>query len=76
MFQAAIGDGGNPDPAKAYILPGEKSSAFGMRAGLSWSHSKWTLNYLGFSDQGRFLFPREWGRESSLQVFQGSGSKD
>lgn len=79
MFQAAIGDGGNPDPAKAYILPGEKSSAFGMRAGLSWSHSKWTLNYLGFSDQGRFLFPREWGREqffASLprERFEGLGA--
>lgn len=61
--ESAVGNGGNPETKYAYILPDEKSSAVGLRAGLKWPHSKWTVNYLGISNQGRFLFPREWGRE-------------
>jgi hypothetical protein len=78
FYQGAVGDGGNPDPAKAYILPGEKTYGVGLRTGIDWAHSTITLNYLGISDKGRFLFPREWGREQFFvsqqrERFEGMG---
>lgn len=63
LYESAINEGGNSNPEYAYILPGETSAAIGLSGGLKWPHSQWTLNYLGISNQGRFLFPREWGRE-------------
>lgn len=63
FYQSAIGNGGNENPEKAYILPGEHSAGIGIKGGIKWPHSKLTLNFLTISDQGRFLFPREWGRE-------------
>jgi hypothetical protein len=78
FYQGAVGDGGNPDPEKAYILPGEKTYGVGLRTGINWGHSTITLNYLGISDKGRFLFPREWGREKFFvsqqrERFEGMG---
>ena len=63
FFQSAVGNGGYPDPKKAYTLPGEKTHGVGLRSGIQWGHHQLTVNYLGISDEGRFLFPREWGRE-------------
>lgn len=63
FYQSAVGNGGNPDPNKAYTLPGEKTHGVGFRSGIQWGHNQLTINYLGISDEGRFLFPREWGRE-------------
>ncbi len=78
FYQTALGDGGNPDPSKAYTLPDEYTYGGGFRGGINFGHSELTLNYLGISDRGRFLFPREWGREKffvSLQRerFEGMG---
>lgn len=70
FYQAAVGDGGNPDPAKAYTLPGERTHGIGLRSGIHLGHSEFTLNYLGISDNGRFLFPREWGREKFFVSMQ------
>jgi len=63
FYETALGNGGNENPEKAYILPDEKTNGFGLRGGVKWPHSKLTLNFLKISDKGRFLFPREWGRE-------------
>ncbi|GAB2489998.1 hypothetical protein [Algoriphagus taiwanensis] len=78
FYQSALGDGGNPDPNKAYTLPGEKTHGVGLRSGIQWGHNMLSLNYLGISDQGRFLFPREWGREQFFvtlrrERFEGMG---
>ncbi len=78
FYQSPIGDGGNQDPRKAYILPDENTYGLGLRSGIHFGHSEFTFNYLGISDNGRFLFPREWGREKffvSLQRerFEGMG---
>jgi hypothetical protein len=70
FYQSAVGDGGNPDPAKAYTLPGEKTYGAGLRSGIHFGHSELTFNYLGISDSGRFLFPREWGREKFFVSMQ------
>ena len=61
--QDALNDGGNPDPEKAYIEKGGKTITFGLRLGLEYNRLKMSLNYNHISSQGRFLMPREWGRE-------------
>jgi hypothetical protein len=61
--QDAIGEGGNADPAKAYIAQGNKVNILGVRAG--WQAGIWqtTLNYTRIFKGGRFTSPREWGTE-------------
>lgn len=63
FFQNAMGNGGNRKIEQAYILPNEQSFALGGTAELGKNKSTFSLNYLGISKNGRFLFPREWGRE-------------
>lgn len=81
FYESALGNGGNDNPELAYILPEEQSNGLGLRGGLNWAHSKLTLNYLKISDRGRFLFPREWGREDFFvslprERFEGLGGVD
>lgn len=61
--QDAIHNGGNADPAKAYFEKGQKSISFGAKAG--WKNKTWEigLNYNHITSDGRYLMPREWGRE-------------
>ncbi len=61
--QDAINDGGNEDPDKTYIEKGGKSFSFGAKAG--WKNKLWTtsINYNRITKKGRYLMPREWGRE-------------
>lgn len=61
--QDAIKEGGNSNPAKAYIQKGSKSLVFGARAG--WKNNRWEtdLNYTRISVHGKYLMPREWGRD-------------
>jgi hypothetical protein len=63
FYQTAVGEGGNPEPAKAYILPQEKTWAIGARAGINLDKHTFSINFLRIAETGRFLFPREWGRE-------------
>lgn len=78
FYQSALGNGGNSDPIKTYILPNESTFGAGFKLGIDWPHAKLSLNYLGISDHGRFLFPREWGREKFFvsqqrERFEGMG---
>lgn len=78
FYQTAIKQGGNSDPKNAYILPDEKSSGLGSKLGIQSGKQEFSINFLGFTGEGRFLFPREWGREqfyASLprERFEGSG---
>ena len=61
--QDAVNAGGNNDPAKAYFKKGTKSFSFGGRAG--WKNNKWetSLNYTRITAKGKYLMPREWGRD-------------
>lgn len=76
--QFAVNDGGNPDPLLTYITSGERTFGFGASIGLEHGGNRFSLNYLTIADDGRFLFPREWGREmfyASLprERFEGNG---
>lgn len=59
----AVWDGGNADPAKTYIPKGACANVISAQVGLRavrWNNS---LNYTRITKDGRFLMPREWGRD-------------
>lgn len=61
--QNRIGNGGNADVTKAYVRPGYKSYIISSRAGIKVNATTITANYTRITAHGRFLFPREWGRD-------------
>jgi hypothetical protein len=63
IHQHAIKDGGNTEPSKSYFDPTQKVNIFGATAGYWIKSSFIKLNYSRITKDGRFLFPREWGRE-------------
>lgn len=70
FIQRAQGDGGSKDPEKAYTLPKEKTYGIGLKSGMHWGPNELAVNFLYISDNGRFLFPREWGREKFFVSMQ------
>lgn len=78
FFQQEVQEGGNSDPAKAYIQDGEQTWSIGTTVGLETHHNTWSYNTLYIAESGRFLFPREWGRERfwatlPRERFEGAG---
>jgi hypothetical protein len=63
IHQDALNHGGNKDPSKTYFMPGQSSNSISARGGYHLKSSRILLNYTRISGDGRFLFPREWGRE-------------
>lgn len=63
IHQQGVNDGGNTDPAKTYFDPSQKVNSYSARAGLQSKKSTIRFNYSRITKDGRFLFPREWGRE-------------
>lgn len=63
IYQNAIKDGCNSDPDKSYFS--KKGVAFTYGSRLGFKNDKWDLsfNFNRISDKGRYLFPREWGRD-------------
>ncbi len=61
--QDAVNDGGNLNPSKTYFTKGQKSITFGGKFG--WKNNRWetSINYNRITSDGRYLVPREWGRE-------------
>ncbi len=63
IHQQAVHDGGNPDPHKTYFDPRQTSNVISGRLGIDAPAGKILLNYTRISKDGRFLSPREWGRD-------------
>ena len=63
LHQNALGDGGNSDQSRSYFTRGGQSNV--VSALLSWQDAHWqsALAYTYVTEDGRFLSPREWGRE-------------
>jgi len=61
--QWTIGNGGNVELAKAYDQPGNRSLVFSGRVGYQTTRWAAYANATRITAEGRFLFPREWGRE-------------
>ena len=79
IHQRQSGDGGNGEDniasptdgqkAKSYMQEDENSNTYGVKTAVKYENSKLTLAYNKTTDEGRFLFPREWGKEP-LYTFQ------
>jgi hypothetical protein len=81
FYQTTAGHGGNANEQFTYRLPGEKTHGWGAKVGRAMGPHLLSLNYLRIGDTGRFLFPREWGREQffaslSRERFEGTGDTD
>jgi len=63
IHQRAINAGGHSDLAKTYFDPSQKVHILGARVGYKVKESELRFNYTRITRHGRFLFPREWGRE-------------
>jgi hypothetical protein len=61
--QDALKDGGNSDAAKTYFEKNGKAMTFGARLGWKYKDVEISINYNRITKQGRYLMPREWGRE-------------
>lgn len=61
--QDAVNNGGHADPAKTYFSKNGQSFTFGTKLG--WKNNRWetSLNYNRITAKGRYLVPREWGRD-------------
>jgi hypothetical protein len=63
IVQNGVGDGGNPEPDKRFKNPDDLNFVLGGRIGVKSKRSIWWLNYTRIDGRGRFLNPREWGRD-------------
>jgi hypothetical protein len=61
--QDAINDGGNQNQSASYFLKGARSLSFGTKLALKNSTWETSLNYNRITAEGRYLVPREWGRD-------------
>lgn len=61
--QDGAGNGGNDEENQAYYPSNGKSVSFGIKAGYKTSRIEASLNYSRITAAGRYLMPREWGRD-------------
>ncbi|MBK8670103.1 MAG: outer membrane porin, OprD family [Saprospiraceae bacterium] len=61
--QVKSGEGGNADITKTYYTNDKAVYTYGARVG--WKNSIWdySLNFNRIGESGRYLMPREWGRD-------------
>jgi hypothetical protein len=62
-YQTAIGEGGSANPEFSYMPSGQRNHAISARTGWKRGANLFTINYTRIAAGGRFLFPREWGRD-------------
>jgi hypothetical protein len=80
LYQFRVGDGGNAESSLAYF-PDQKQWLAGGRVAYEPKNWHLSLNYLHLGAGGRFLFPREWGREQFFATLprgrmEGAGKSD
>jgi hypothetical protein len=63
VHQDAIGYGGNIDQQKTYITKGAISNVISAQVGIKNKRINTSLNYTHITGDGRYLMPREWGKE-------------
>ena len=73
--QKVINNGGNDEINKTYFNPSQSALVFGGRLGRqigNWDHS---INFTRITKHGRYLMPREWGRDPFYTFLQGERSE-
>lgn len=68
--QDVLNNGGSDKATTTYVAEGTKSWVLGGRLGMQVAESEVLLNYTHITDDGRFTFPREWGRDPLLTFMQ------
>lgn len=63
LYQRALNHGGNENIEQTFMDANSRGEALGARLGVGNAKQKFTVNFLRIGENGRFLFPREWGRE-------------
>jgi outer membrane porin, OprD family len=63
IHQQTVGNGGNKDPNLTYADKNTTATILGSQIGLKRGQLEITANYTHIFDQGRYLMPREWGRD-------------
>ena len=63
IHQDAISYGGNIDQAKTYISKGSQSNSISTQIGIKNKKFNSSVNYTHITGDGRYLAPREWGRD-------------
>lgn len=63
VHQDAINHGGNIDQRKTYITKGSQSNVISAQFGFKSKKINTSVNYTHITADGRYLMPREWGRE-------------
>lgn len=63
IVQNGVGEGGNPELDKRFKNPADLNFILGGRVGIKSKKSVWLLNYTRIDGKGRFLHPREWGKD-------------
>ncbi|MGB3949105.1 MAG: OprD family outer membrane porin [Bacteroidia bacterium] len=63
VHQDAINNGGNSNQAKTYISKGAQSNVISTQVGVKNKKINTSINYTHITGDGRYLMPREWGRE-------------
>lgn len=61
--QDAVKDGGNSNPSKTYFSKNAASLSFGAKLGWENERLQTSFNYNRITAHGRYLMPREWGRD-------------
>lgn len=61
--QDAVNHGGHEDESKSYFENDGKSLSFGAKAGWKNKRMETSINYNRITKSGRYLMPREWGRD-------------
>ena len=63
LHQDAVNNGGNVNQAKTYMNKGAQSNVISAQIGLKNKKINSSLNYTHITGDGRYLMPKEWGRE-------------
>ena len=71
ITQTVVNKGGNNDPAKTYFNPGQSSLVLGARVGKKINGWDYAFNYTRITKHGRYLMPREWGRDPMYTFLMG-----
>ncbi len=63
LRQDAVNNGGNSNSAYAYIDKNAHSYLFSTQVGWRTAKWDWNINYTRITADGRYLMPREWGKD-------------
>lgn len=63
IHQDALNNGGNADRRKTYIDKSEQSNVISAQVGVKNKKINTSVNYTHITGDGRYLMPREWGRD-------------